>query len=72
MDRPHDDHSGDDTADRPAMPTQAELEVMLDADEADLAAGRVMPSEPVMARMRATADRLRRERQLKKATDRQD
>ncbi len=49
------------------MPTQAEFEAMLDADEADVATGRVVPAEPVLARMRATAERIRRERDLKEA-----
>ena len=67
MDSPHDYHP-EDIANQPAMPTQAELEAMLDADEADVAAGRVVPLEPVLARMRATAERIRRERDLKEAT----
>lgn len=66
MDGPH-DHHPEDTADQPATPTQAELEAMLDADEADVAAGRVAPLEPVLARMRASAERIRRERDLKEA-----
>lgn len=67
MDSPHDYHP-EDIAAQPAVPTQAELEAMLDADEADVAAGRVVPLEPVLARMRATAERIRRERGLKEAT----
>ena len=67
MDSPH-DYRPEDTADQPVMPTQAELEVMLDADEADVAAGQVIPLEPVLARMRATAERIRRERDLREAT----
>ena len=64
MDNPHDYHPGDN-AGQPAMPTQAELEAMLDADEADVAAGRVVPLEAVLARVRATAERIRRERDRK-------
>jgi hypothetical protein len=67
MDSPHDNHP-EDIGDQPAMPMQAELEAMLDADEADMAAGRVVPLEPVLARMRATAERIRHERDLKEAT----
>ena len=67
MDNPH-DYRPEDSADQPAMPTQAEVEAMLDADEADVAAGQVVPLEPVLARMRATAERIRRERDLKGAT----
>lgn len=67
MDSPHDSHP-EDTTDQPAMPTQAELEAMLDADEADVTAGRVVPLEPVLARMRATAERIRHERALGEAT----
>ena len=66
MDSPH-EHDPEDAADQPAMPTQAELDAMLDADEAEVAAGRVVPLEPVLARMRATAGRIRRERDLRKA-----
>ncbi len=73
MDRPHDDHPDDDhpdddLADRPPMPTQAALEAMLDAGEADAATGQTVPAEPVLARMRATAERIRRERALREAT----
>ena len=67
MDSPHDYHP-EDIGEQPAMPTQAELEAMLDADEADVAAGRVVPLEPVLASMRATAERIRRERDLREAT----
>ena len=67
MDSPHHYHP-EDIGDQPAMPTQAELEATLDADEADLAAGRVAPLKPVQARMRATAERIRRERDFKEAT----
>ena len=67
MDSPHNYHP-EDITDQPVMPTQAELEAVLDADEADVAAGRVVPLEPVLARMRATAERIRRERDLGKAT----
>ncbi len=67
MDSPH-DHSPEDTAGQPAMPTQADLEAMLDADEADVAAGQVVRLEPVLARMRATAEGIRRERDLNEAT----
>lgn len=66
MDSPHDYHP-EDTADQPVLPTQAELEAMLGDDDADVAAGQVVPLEPVLAMMRATAERIRRERDLKKA-----
>jgi len=63
MDSPH-DHPPATTApdDHPPMPGQAELERLLDASEADVAAGRTVPLAPVFARMRATAERIRRER----------
>ena len=64
MGNPHDYHV-EDSAGQPAMPTQAELEAMLDTDEADVAAGRVVPLEPVLARMQATAECIRRERDRK-------
>jgi len=66
MDGAH-DHYPEDTADQPAMPMQAELEAMLGDDEADVAAGQVVPLGPVLARTRATAERIRRERNLKEA-----
>lgn len=66
MDNPHEYHV-EDSAGQPAMPTQAELEAMLDADEAGVAEGRVVPLGPVLARMRATAERIRRERNRKEA-----
>ncbi len=68
MDSPHDHQSEDDIADQPAMPAQAELEAMLDADDADVAAGRIVPLEPVLVSMRATAERIRRDRHLKETT----
>ena len=57
-----------DNRDQPATPTQAELEALFDADEADVAAGRVSPAEPVLARMRVTAERIRQARAKKEAT----
>jgi hypothetical protein len=67
MDSRRDYQPEDPEADGPPMPTQAELEAMFDADDADVAAGRVVPVEPVLAEMRATAARIRRERQAEKA-----
>ena len=64
MDNPHEDPD----TDGPLMPTQAELEAMFDADDAEVAAGRIIASEPVLAEMRATAARIRRERQPEEAT----
>ena len=61
------DHRPESVAYQPAMRTQAELEATFDADEADVAASRVVPLEPVLARMRAIAARIRRERELKEA-----
>ena len=66
MDSPH-EHSPEDAGDQPAMSTQSELEAMLDADD-DVAAGPVVPLEPMLALMRATAERIRRERELREAT----
>lgn len=68
MDSRRDYQPENDGADGPAMPTQAELEAMFDADDADVEAGRTVPAEPVLAEMRATAARIRRERSAKKAT----
>ncbi len=61
----HDTRLKKDSADWPAMPTQAELEAIIDAGETDAAAGRMVPLAPVLARMRATAERIRRERDMK-------
>ncbi|WP_420608337.1 hypothetical protein [Novosphingopyxis sp.] len=49
------------------MPTQVELEAMFDADDADVAAGRIVPAEPVLAETRAKAARTWRERDTKEA-----
>jgi len=68
MDSPHDHQAEDDTTDGPPMPTQAELEAMFDADDADVEAGLVVPAEPVLAGLRATAARIRRERAAREAT----
>lgn len=48
MDSSHDYHPEDHIADRPAMPTHAELEALLDADEADVATGQVVLLELVL------------------------
>ena len=68
MDSRRDYQPEDPEADGPPMPTQADLEAMFDADDIDVAAGGVVPAEPVLAEMRATAARIRRERQAEKAT----
>lgn len=68
MDTPHPYQSEEDALDGPPMPTQAELEAMLDADEADVATGRTVPLEPVLARMREVAERIRKERAAMEAT----
>ena len=62
------DYPRGDIADQPAVPTQVELEAAFDQDESDVTAGRVAAPEPVLARMRAIAERIRRERDLRKAT----
>lgn len=68
MDSRHGDQREEDPeADQPPMPAQAELEAMFDADDADVGEGRLVPAEPVLAGMRATATRIRRERQAREA-----
>ena len=62
MDYPPDHHADDESDDGPPMPTQAELEAMLDASDANVAVGRTIPLAPVLAGMRAAAERIRRER----------
>jgi len=68
MDSPHDHQAEDDTIDAPPMPTQAELEALFDADDADVEAGLVVPAEPVLTELRATAARIRRERAARETT----
>ncbi len=46
----------------PETPSQAELEDALAESEADVAAGRVVPLAPIIARMRADAARIRQQR----------
>jgi len=67
MDSRHDDQREGPESEEPPMPVQAELEAMFDADDADVAAGRLEPAEPVLASMRAAATRIRRERQAEEA-----
>jgi hypothetical protein len=62
MDTPQDFYPKNNALDEPLMPTQAELEAVLDASEADVAAGRIVTLAPVLARMRAAAERIRQER----------
>jgi len=62
MDTPQDFYPRDNALDGLLMPTQAELEAVLDASEADVTAGRVGALAPVLARMRAVAERIRQER----------
>jgi hypothetical protein len=62
VDSPQDYRPDEDAADAPPMPKQAELEALFDAGEAEFAAGRTVASAPVLARMRLTAERIRRER----------
>jgi hypothetical protein len=64
MDNRHDYGRADDVADQPPVPAQLELEAEFDADDIAVAAGQVIPMEPVLNRMRATAERIRRERVL--------
>ncbi len=67
MDSPREQHRFPDD---PPMPTLAELEAMLDESEADVVAGRTVPLEPVLAEMRATAERIRHERSAKERATR--
>lgn len=59
MDRRHDMVDG---ADQPAVPSHAELEAALNRSAAQIAAGESVPLEPVLTRLRASADRIRYER----------
>ncbi len=68
MDRPEDRNLGDDVFEPPTTPTQAELESIIDADDAAVAASETAALEPVLSRMRETAERVRHDRQHKEAT----
>jgi hypothetical protein len=69
MDTPQDFYPRDAALDGPPMPTQAEFEAVLDASEADVAVGRVGALAPVLARMRAVAERIRQESERGRPTD---
>jgi hypothetical protein len=45
-----------------ALPEQSAFEAALDASDREVEAGRTVPLGPVLASMRATAERIRRER----------
>jgi hypothetical protein len=62
MDNPQDLYAKDATLSHPPMPTQGDLELVLDASQADVAAGRIVALAPVLAKIRATAERIRQER----------
>jgi hypothetical protein len=68
MDTPQDFYPRDDALDGPPMPTH-ELEAVLDASKADVAVGRVGALAPVLARMRAVAERIRQESGRGRPTD---
>ncbi len=61
----------DDDKYAPPMPSLAELEAQLAASEADRAAGRTVPLAPVLARMRAAADRIALARTVAPGVERQ-
>ncbi len=51
-------HSSDDTQDVPPLPGEAAIRTMLDQSRRDAAAGRTVPLQDALARLRAKADRL--------------
>lgn len=55
-------HDLAEDADQPAMLSQADLEASLKRSAAQIAAGESVPLGPVLKRLRASADRIRRER----------
>jgi len=61
MNAPHYRDLAED-ADHPLMLSQADLEAALARSAAEIADGRSIPLEPVLERLRATADRIRRGR----------
>jgi len=61
MNAPHYRDIAED-ADYPLMLSQADLEAALARSAAEIADGRAIPLEPVLERLRATADRIRRGR----------
>jgi hypothetical protein len=68
MDSPHEYQPEQEGANGPPTPTKAELEAALDASDADVSAGRVVALAPVLARMRAIAERIREQRAAKDGT----
>ena len=51
-------HPSDDTQDVPPLPDKAAIRTMLEQSRRDIAAGRTVPLQDVLARLRAKADRL--------------
>lgn len=60
MDRVREAESDDD--DGPPMPSEADIRASLEHSRQDIAAGRTVALAPVLQRMRATAERVRQER----------
>ena len=58
MDTRHDHDDLAEDATHPATPSEAELEASLTRSAAEIAEGRSVPLEPVLQRLRATADRI--------------
>ena len=64
MDSPYDHTSDDAEIDQSSPVTEIAIREMLAQSENDIAAGRIVPMEPVLERMRATAERIRAGRTL--------
>jgi len=62
MDSPRDRHPEHDMQDEPPQKNEAAIRAMLEESRRDIAQGRTVPLAPVLEQMRATAERVRRER----------
>jgi hypothetical protein len=65
MDNPHDHEPQHDSNAPPLQSVEAEVRTMLEQSRRDIVGGRTSPLEPVLDRMRATAQRMRSERTQK-------
>ena len=62
MDSPRDRHPEQEMQDEPPQKSEAAIRAMLEESRLAIAEGRTVPLAPVLERMRATAERVRRER----------
>lgn len=70
MDNLNDPLLDNDASDGRPLRSEAELRTMLERSRRDIAEGHTVPLAPVLDRMRATAERIRREQEGHEPTDR--